>query len=87
MAFVTREDVILYVQDIIQFQAGDDAPIRLILYKDYLNTQLDLSSVDSITVTLFDDVGRRVLTFLEPLGPGASLPITTYPKGTGKKVF
>ena len=87
MAYVTREDVILYIQNIIQFQAGDDTPVRLILFKDYLNTQLDLSTVDSITVTLFDDVGRRVLTFLQPLGPGASLPITTYETGTGKEGY
>jgi len=87
MAYVTREDVILYVQEILEFSAGVDCPIRLILYKDYLTTQLDLSKVDSITVTLFDDVGRRVLTYHEPGIPGKSLDLLIGDAQNGEQGF
>ena len=87
MAYVTREDVIIYVQDITEFNAGDDAPIRIICYKDYLNAQLDLSTVSSITVTIFDNVGRRVLTYAEPNIPGKSLPIILGDPAAGEQGF
>ena len=87
MHYVSQEDVILYVEEVTSFAAGDDCPIRLIIYKDYLNTQLDLSTVDAITVTIFDDVGRRVLNFAHPNIPGKSLPITIGETGPGQQGF
>ena len=76
MSYVSQEDVILYVDAVTSFQAGQDVPVRLIVYKDYLNTQLNLNDVDSITVTIFDDVGRRVLSYTSPEIPGKTLPLT-----------
>ena len=87
MSYVSQEDVILYVDNITFFSAGDDVPLRLILYKDYLNTQLDLSKVDAITVTIFDDVGRRVLSFAEPTIPGKTLPLTIGKAEDGQEGF
>ena len=87
MSYVSQEDVILYVESITSFAAGDDCPIRLIIYKDYLNAQLDLSTVDAITVTIFDDVGRRVLSFANPHIPGKSLPISIGGNGLVQEGF
>ena len=87
MSYVSQEDVILYVDSITTFAAGDDCPIRLVLYKDYLNTQLDLSKVDAITVTIFDDVGRRVLSYASPEIPGKTLPMTIGDAANGQEGF
>ena len=82
MAYVSQEDLILYVDGITQFNAGEDCDFRLVVYKDYLNTQLDVENVDAITVTIFDDVGRRVLSYTYPEIPGKTLPIQLGGDGT-----
>ena len=72
MAYVTQEDVILYVENITTFSAGVDCQFRLIVYKDHLNSQMVLKNVDAITITIFDGVGRRVLSYEYPEIPGKS---------------
>ena len=75
MAYVSQEDVILYVDSVISFNSDQDCNFRLLVYKDYLTTQLALENVDAITVTIFDNVGRRVLSYAHPTIPGKTLPL------------
>ncbi len=82
MAYVSQEDLIIYVDGITQFNAGEDCNFRIIVYKDYLDTQLTLENVDAITVTIFDDVGRRVLSYTYPNIPGKTLPLSIGGTGT-----
>ena len=82
MAYVSQEDLIIYVDGITQFNAGEDCDFRIIVYKDYLDTQLTLENVDAITVTIFDDVGRRVLSYTYPNIPGKTLPLSIGGTGT-----
>ena len=48
MAYVTQEDVILYVENITTFSAGVDCQFRLIVYKDHLNSQMVLKNVEIV---------------------------------------
>ena len=75
MAYVSQEDVILYVENVLTFDSDQDCDFRLLIYKDYLTTQLDLKNVDAITVTIFDNVGRRVLSYEYPQLPGKTLTL------------
>ena len=85
MAYVSQEDLILYVDDITQFNAGEDCDFRLVVFKDYLNSQLALENIDAITVTIFDNVGRRVLSYTHPGIPGKTLSIRLGGDGTSQQ--
>ena len=85
MAYVSQEDLILYVDGITQFNAGKDCDFRLVVFKDYLNSQLALENIDAITVTIFDDVGRRVLSYTHPGIPGKTLSLRLGGDGTSQQ--
>ena len=84
MPYVSKDDVLLYIDAPLDFSQGTAQDVQLVVFKDYINNQLNLSTADSITVTLFDSIGRKTYQYSHPQSIGTTSPLVigTTAEGT-----
>jgi len=52
MPYVAKDDIMAFIGSNVTVTAGTPKNVELILYKDYINNQLNAADADSITVSL-----------------------------------
>ena len=70
MPYVSKDDIMLYIDSQITLQQGVATNVNLILYKDYINNQLNAADADAITVTLYNSKGQRTFQYSDPVVAG-----------------
>ena len=70
MPYVSKDDIMLYIDSQITLQQGVATNVNLILYKDYINNQLNAADADAITVTLYNSLGQRTFQYSDPIIAG-----------------
>ena len=71
MPYIAKDDLILFIENELNFLQGNPQSYTIALYKDYLDNGLDLDQPTSIHVALFvNDV--RVIQYSNPSTPGVS---------------
>ena len=75
MPYVSKDDILAYIDSSIQFTQDSSRTVELIIFKDYINNQLNLSTADSITITLFDSIGRKTYQYSQPRVYGTTSPL------------
>ena len=70
MPYVSKDDIMLYIDSQITLQQGVATNVNLILYKDYINNQLNAADADAITVTLYNSKGQRTFQYSDPIIAG-----------------
>jgi len=75
MPYSAKEDLLVYLEDTVIIGQGLSTNVNLVFYKDFIENQLDIRRTGSLTISLFDAAGKRLLTYMYPDGYGE--PITT----------
>jgi hypothetical protein len=70
MPYVSKDDIMLFISSGITVQQGAATTVNLVLYKDYINNQLNAADADSIVVTLYNSFGQKTYQYANPLVPG-----------------
>ena len=70
MPYVSKDDIMLFISSDITVQQGASTVVNLILYKDYVNNQLNAADADSIVLTLYNSFGQKTYQYANPLVPG-----------------
>jgi len=74
MPYVAKDDIMAFISSNISVTAGNATNVELILYKDYINNQLNAADADSITVSLYNSLGQKMYQYSNPVISG----ITDY---------
>jgi len=72
MPYVSKDDIMAYIGAALSVQAGQPQQVQLILYKDYINNQLNAADADSITVALFNSLGQKMYQYSNPVIAGVT---------------
>jgi len=59
MPYVSKDDIMAFIPMGISLQQGVATTVELILYKDYINNQLNAADADAITVSLYNSFGQK----------------------------
>lgn len=76
MPYVSKDDIMVYIPQGISLQQGVANTVELILYKDYINNQLNAADADSIVVTLYNSLGQKTYQYANPTVPGQTDRLT-----------
>ena len=63
MPYVSKDDIMVYIGSNLSVVAGQPSTVELILYKDYINNQLNAADADSITVSLYNSLGQKMYQY------------------------
>ena len=70
MPYVSKDDIMVYIGSNLSVVAGQPSTVELILYKDYINNQLNAADADSITVSLYNSLGQKMYQYSNPVVSG-----------------
>jgi len=76
MPYVSKDDIMAFIPMGISLQQGVATTVELILYKDYINNQLNAADADAITVSLYNSFGQKTYQYSNPIIPGQTNPLT-----------
>jgi hypothetical protein len=87
MPYVAKDDIILYIENEVNFIQGSPATYEFELYKDFIGNPLNLNEPTSFHVAIFSG-DRKVLQYSEPQNIGNSDTLNVYKsEGQGRLDF
>jgi len=72
MPYVAKDDIMAFIGTNISVTAGNATNVELILYKDYINNQLNAADADSITVSIYNSLGQKMYQYSNPVISGVT---------------
>jgi hypothetical protein len=75
MAYVIQEDILASIGETINIKQGTSQKYYVKLHRDSLDNMLTADRASSITVTVVNRVGKKVLMFANPFIAGVTLPL------------
>ena len=75
MAYVIQEDILASVDETVNVTQGESQTYSINLYRDILGNPLTAERASSVTVSVIERTGRKVLMFANPQIPGVTLPL------------
>lgn len=70
MPYVIKENFFAYISQVQSISQGSQTTFGIVMYRDVINDQLDLSNYDNVTVRLYDDQGIHFKTYSKVAKPG-----------------
>ena len=70
MPYVIKENFFAYISQVQTISQGSQTTFGIVMYRDVINDQLDLSNYDNVTVRLYDDQGIHFKTYSKVTKPG-----------------
>ena len=75
MAYVIQEDILASINETINVIQGESQTYSISLHRDNLDTMLTAERASSVTVSVLNRVGKKVLMFENPQIPGVTQPL------------
>lgn len=75
MAYVIQEDILASISETINIKQGNSQRYSIKLHRDSLDNMLTADRASSVTVTIVNRVGKKVLMFANPFIAGVTLPL------------
>jgi len=72
MPYVAKDDIMAFIGSNVTVTAGTPKNVELILYKDYINNQLNAADANSITVSLYNSFGQKMYQYSNPVISGVT---------------
>ena len=72
MPYVAKDDIMAFIGSNVTVTAGTPKTVELILYKDYINNQLNSADANSITVSLYNSFGQKMYQYSNPVISGVT---------------
>ena len=87
MPYAAKEDILIYLENTVTIGKGVATNVDLVFYKDFVGNQLDIRKTGSLTISLFDPAGKRLLTYMYPDGYGEPISTSSSDADKGKITF
>lgn len=75
MAYVAKDDIIVYLESELNFVQGISQSYEIYLYKDFIGQSLNMSQPTSFHVAIYDNQ-NKLLQYSDPMTPGVSDVLT-----------
>jgi hypothetical protein len=72
MPYVSREDIIAYIEETVNIVQGSSGTYNILLYRDLIGNDLNASGASNISVAVLNNNGEKVLMYNNPVVPGVS---------------
>ena len=70
MPYVSKDDIMAYIPTGVSLSQSVATQIEIILYKDYIDNQLNIANADAVTVTLYNSKGQKTYQYSNPVITG-----------------
>ena len=91
MAYVAKDDILIYLEQTIGIGQGVSTNVKLTFFKDFIGQHLDIRNSGSLRISLFNAAGKRLLTFRYPddltAYGGEPIGVSTNPATRGEIEF
>ena len=74
MAYVSKDDIIAFINNEINFIQGNSQTYEIILYKDFIGSPLNLNQPTLFNVAIYIE-DKKVLQYSKPQIAGVSIPL------------
>jgi len=87
MAYIAKDDILIYLENVVTVGQGLSTNIKLTLYKDFIGKQLDIRRTGTLKVSLFNSAGKRLLVYNYPNEYAEPITISQFDESKGEATF
>lgn len=87
MAYIAKDDILVYLENVVTVGQGLSTNIKLTLYKDFIGKHLDIRRTGTLRISLFNSAGKRLLTFNYPNEYAEPISISPFEETKGEATF
>ncbi len=87
MAYIAKDDILIYLENVVTVGQGLSTNIKLTFYKDFVGKQLDIRRTGTLRISLFNSAGKRLLTYNYPNEYAEPISISTLDETKGEATF